>query len=873
MKKYIFFFISLVLIGFIYAQTAETPNGNGSAFNPYQIANLNQLFWFERHPESWDKHFIQTADIEASDTQNWNDEGTSDDIKEGWLSIGNYTTPFTGYYNGQNFIISNLFVNRSTRDCIGFFGYLHTAVINNIRLQQVNMTGHYGVGALSGHARYNSQVINCNVSGTVRGIRYTGGLFGNAYNTNINSSYSLVQVYSESDFGGLIGDGNSSNTISNCFYNFDIALINNQPKIFHGALTNDLFNAWLNNNFCLDINDYYTLDNSGRYLINDTDGFKHLLYFGKSDQNFILTSDLNLSSLSNLYLYEFKGIFDGNNHTISHFVINDTLAFYVGLFGKLKDSEIKNLTLTDCSITGKHYIGGISASAENSSIKNCQVNLSINGMRDVGGIIGVSDSTQVENCSVSGSVNSLEYYGGGIIGKIEEFSTIFQCANSAAVSGRLYIGGIVGFANMVSIKYCTNTGNNTALDFNSSIGGIAGSVSGEISHCQNSGNLNGGSRLGGICGWSTANISFSTNTGSLNPLRLNVLYIGGITGQLGGMKHISFCANEGNIYYYSPVYVGGISGMNDSGNIRYCKNEGLIKGSSALESKIGGIAGENCNEAIIKRSYNTGIVTDSIGYTGGNSYNFRRLGGICGENKSSSIIEDCFNSGDLSSIYNWGKSYFGAIVGENNYYSFISNTYNIGIVTSNLDSTTFVFRNEESAVKNSFWNTDISHIIPYFFNNTGNVVNVHGLTTTQMKDVSNYTAAGWDFQNIWQIDPEINEGYPYLIWTNDPLITGEETLPIVISEKPILNPAYPNPFNPSTTISFSLSKPDKISLDIYNIKGQKVKTLLNEYKSKGFHSLVWNGKSEQGEPCASGIYFYRLSCHDYTRTRKMMMIK
>ncbi|HPM03535.1 MAG TPA: ZmpA/ZmpB/ZmpC family metallo-endopeptidase-related protein, partial [Candidatus Cloacimonadota bacterium] len=658
------------------------------------------------------------------------------------------------------FIISNLFINRSSQSYIGFFGYLHISVLSNIRLQQVNMTGHICVGALSGCTTDDVQVINCNVSGTVRGFRCTGGLFGQAYSTNMASCYSLVQVFSESDFGGLIGYNESSNTINNSFYNFDTALINNQPKISRGALTNDLFNDWINNNLSLDINDYYTLDNSGRYLINDTDGFKHLLYFGKSDQNFILTSDLNLSSLSNLYLYEFKGIFDGNNHTISHFVINDTLAFYVGLFGKLKGSEIKNLALTDCSITGKHYIGGISASAENSSIKNCQVNLSINGMRDVGGIIGVSNSTQVENCSVSGSVTSLEYYGGGIIGKVEEFSTIFQCTNSAAVSGRLYIGGIVGFANMVSISYCTNSGHNTALDDDSSIGGIAGSVSGEISHCQNSGNLNGGSRLGGICGSSLANISFCTNTGFLNPLKLNVPYIGGIAGHHGGMKHISFCTNEGNIFYHSPVNVGGITGNNYSGYIRYCKNEGLIKGSSALESKIGGITGENYYYAIIKRSYNTGAVNDSIGYTGGNSYNFRRLGGICGGNKSYSIIEDCFNSGALSSIYNWGKSYFGAIAGCNSSYSFISNTYNIGFVTSNLDSTTFIYENDESAVKNSYWNSDISHIIPYLDNNTGNVVNVHGLTTAQMKDISTYTAAGWDFQNVWQIDPEINEGYP-----------------------------------------------------------------------------------------------------------------
>jgi hypothetical protein len=859
------------MITLIHAQTAETPVGDGSADNPYQIANLNHLYWLTRHPEFWDKHYIQTADIDAADTHNWNDEGTSEDIKEGCLSIGNSTTHFTGQYNGQSFIISNLFINRSNQCFIGFFGWINNCNLSNIRLQEVDITGQSPVGALIGIASFDVQVSNCNVSGSVRGMRSTGGLIGKAYGTNMTSSYSLAHIYAETNFGGLIGDNESSNTIMNCFYNYDWVMFNYRPKISLGALTNDLFNAWINNNLSLDINDYYTFDNSGRYLINNADNFKNLLYFGQLDQHFILNNDINLSSLNNLYIYEFKGIFDGNNHTMSHFTINDTLACYVGLFGNLKESEIKNLVLTDCNISAKWYVGGISAYAKNSSIMNCQVNLSINGMRDVGGIIGFADSTQVENCSVSGSVTSQEN-GGGIIGCLRDFSTIFQCSNSASVIGKKNIGGIVGTSSH-SIKYCSNTANITALDFETNIGGIAGSASGGISHCQNSGILNGGSKLGGICGSSSADFSFCTNISNLNSLNQDIQYIGGISGSHGGRKHISFCTNEGNIYYHSPLYAGGITGRNYGGYIRYCKNEGVLMGSSTIQSKIGGIAGQNSSYAIMKRSYNTGIVNDSISNSGGGNDNFRRLGGICGENDSYSIIEDCYNTGNLSSLYNWGRLYFGAIAGSNSYYSFITNTFNTGIVTSTLDSTSFVYENDESAVKNSFWNTDICHIIPYMSNNSGNCVNVHGLTTTQMKDISNYTAAGWDFQNVWQIDPEINEGYPYLIWTNDPLTTDEETIPLVFSEKPLLNPAYPNPFNPSTTLSYILPKSEKVSLNIYNVKGQKVKSLLNEYQSKGHHSIIWNGKSDYNVPCGSGIYFYRLETSESSQTKKMMLVK
>ncbi|MCK4696180.1 MAG: T9SS type A sorting domain-containing protein [Candidatus Cloacimonetes bacterium] len=72
---------------------------------------------------------------------------------------------------------------------------------------------------------------------------------------------------------------------------------------------------------------------------------------------------------------------------------------------------------------------------------------------------------------------------------------------------------------------------------------------------------------------------------------------------------------------------------------------------------------------------------------------------------------------------------------------------------------------------------------------------------------------------------------------------------------------YPNPFNPSTTISFSILEKDKekpVTLNIYNIKGQKVKTLVNNKFDAGEHSVVWDGRDFKGKPVSSGIYFYKL---------------
>jgi hypothetical protein len=89
----------------------------------------------------------------------------------------------------------------------------------------------------------------------------------------------------------------------------------------------------------------------------------------------------------------------------------------------------------------------------------------------------------------------------------------------------------------------------------------------------------------------------------------------------------------------------------------------------------------------------------------------------------------------------------------------------------------------------------------------------------------------------------------------------------------ILSRNYPNPFNPSTTISYSLKDDAKVVLEVYNIKGQLVKTLAGGLMSKGKHSIVWEGKDNAGTQCASGIYLYKLRTGNTSITRKMMLLK
>ena len=95
-----------------------------------------------------------------------------------------------------------------------------------------------------------------------------------------------------------------------------------------------------------------------------------------------------------------------------------------------------------------------------------------------------------------------------------------------------------------------------------------------------------------------------------------------------------------------------------------------------------------------------------------------------------------------------------------------------------------------------------------------------------------------------------------------------------------LNHNYPNPFIFSgrgksnvTTIQYNLPQPGKVTLDIYNIKGQKVKALVNENLDKGHHSALWNGKDDNNKQVSTGIYFYKLKTGNFEKTRKMILIK
>jgi hypothetical protein len=88
-----------------------------------------------------------------------------------------------------------------------------------------------------------------------------------------------------------------------------------------------------------------------------------------------------------------------------------------------------------------------------------------------------------------------------------------------------------------------------------------------------------------------------------------------------------------------------------------------------------------------------------------------------------------------------------------------------------------------------------------------------------------------------------------------------------------LSTNYPNPFNPETRIGYSLPKASHVKLEIFNILGQRIKTIVDEDQTIGNKEVVWDGTDVRGEQVASGVYFYRLQAKDFVQTKKMVLMK
>jgi hypothetical protein len=224
---------------------AFSGGGTGTGSSPFQITTCAQL---QDMQSDLAAHYKLMNDIDCSATTGWN-------AGAGFMPVGNdYNASFTGNLDGNNKTITGLFINASSRDYNGLFGYLSGgATVSNLALSNVNITGSSSTGALVGYAVAggNATITNVSSSGTVTGVSYVGGLTGDFEGASMTKSHSTATVTGFSSVGGLSGYTYASGTCISSSYAAGNVIMTNSPYSDYGG-------GLVGENYCVVADSYAT---------------------------------------------------------------------------------------------------------------------------------------------------------------------------------------------------------------------------------------------------------------------------------------------------------------------------------------------------------------------------------------------------------------------------------------------------------------------------------------------------------------------------------------------------------------------------------------------------------------------------------------
>ncbi len=386
------------------------------------------------------------------------------------------------------------------------------------------------------------------------------------------------------------------------------------------------------------------------------------VYFQMSG-NIVIDPTKDFAGICNNYAYPFKGVFDGNGHSILCLKIErytdttvaeeDITVDPAALFGYVANATIANLTICDPIINGACGVGALVGVVMNdstvtddygrtpTSIKGCKVTSSSNtagitGLYYVGGLVGCVNecaSLSIEECVVDLTpgyglklLNDSIYgsFFGGVVGGgvVTSSITATSCVNcqDISIASDTTLGGIIGGGDMVSVISCTNKGDITGGDDTLAVGGIiGGALTFSASLVANTGAISGGDYVGGVIGttayfdaddndesnYGSAGVSSSSNTGDV----YGNLFTGGLIGAAHASVTDSY--NTGTIESLSST-AGGLVGSGVSIGTSNAHSTGTVNGYK----NAGGLVGES-NYFVLLNSTNSGSVTASTGASGG----------------------------------------------------------------------------------------------------------------------------------------------------------------------------------------------------------------------------------------------------------------
>ncbi|WP_183192383.1 GLUG motif-containing protein [Brevibacillus fluminis] len=433
------------------------------------------------------------------------------------------------------------------------------------------------------------------------------------------------------------------------------------------------------------------------YLIGTPEQLNNVRNYVDANDYFKLTQNIDLSSYAAGAGWlpiatvgsPFYGHLDGDGFTITGLTINSGNA--LGLFASIGNSStITNVTLENVSVKGLDSVSGLVGRNAGGTIENSCVTGSVTGSStQTGGLVGLDSGGTITNSYFKGSVNGAQIVG-GLVGASSGGTTIENSFVTGNVSGNSYIGGLVG----------TNG-------------------SGNIHTSYASASVSGRSYIGGLVGWNeSGEIDNSSTTGDVN----GISYVGGLVGNNGNTStahsgKISNSSATGNVSGGGlDLYVGGLVGYNDNGEISRSYASGTVNGAF----DVGGLVGF-LNFGSISNSYASGAVSGKV-----------EIGGLVGNNGStadgSSVGGEIINSYAMGNVN--GDSSTGGLIG--------------------------ISRFGAPDPVNSFYDMEAT-------GQNGSAGGV-GKSTSDMRDRSIYEADAanhWDFSNTWAIDLH-NGGYPYL---------------------------------------------------------------------------------------------------------------
>lgn len=474
MKKYLFLIAAMLNTVVAFAQFSGS--GTGTESDPYLIYNENQLAQLGNFLNQEGVYFRLQKDL---DMTNWIAENNPG---QGWMPVGVSSSPFKGIFDGNNHKISGIFINRSSTDYVGFFGYISSATITNLTVEYSSIKGDEKVGGLAGYAG-SSTITGCNVVVTandaITGNSATGGLVGLCSGTNISGSAFVGNIAGATNVGGVIGYGHGTFSIndvaatgnisgSNCVSGIAGNLERGAAVTFVKAFSN-----------C-------KLVNSGSY----TGGVVGHCTIGG------IASMSNCSHLGDITANSYVGgivgaIIGGTSQSRPQYEgycnSNGTNRKWGPSYGNVVKGSEKTNSIENCcaigNISAKSYCGGLIGKDEGSGVtytlKSCRCS-------DSSGLLGTSSSTYLyrngvritsyttdswyywtptdeENITTTSLSNS--YFSGNIEGTTDvgglvgskNSGTLSKCYAYASVVGTTNVGGIIGNAGYQSGVYSNTT--------------------------------------------------------------------------------------------------------------------------------------------------------------------------------------------------------------------------------------------------------------------------------------------------------------------------------------------------------------------------------------------------------------------------------